>query len=355
MSHLMKIGIPKETKTMEGRVALVPHAVAALVKQGFTVHIERGAGIDSGFSDDDFQQAGALIKATASDLYGDSELIVKVKEPIEGDLALLQPHHLLFCYLHLAPNPELTRALCEIGLTAIAFETVQENGRLPLLAPMSAIAGKVAIQAGMHYLHGSMGGKGILLGGVPGTKAGNVVVIGAGVAGQNSAQLAAAVGANVIAFDRSPQALAAVESLSPKIKGLFAYPDSIYEALCSADLVVGAVLIPGAKAPHVVTREMVGSMPKGGLLVDISIDQGGCIEGIQPTDYINPIYEEDGIHHMAVTNMPGAVPRTASEALSGAILPYVTQLAAGHLQQITSLKEGVNVAEGKLVHPALLT
>lgn len=354
MAATMIIGVPRETKPMEGRIALVPHAVAELVQCGHQVWVQCGAGAASGFSDDQYQAAGARLAADAPELYAKAELVVKVKEPIAGDLALLQARHLLFCYLHLAPNPTLTQSLCDIGLTAVAFETVQEGTQLPLLAPMSEIAGRVAVQAGIHYLHGSMGGKGLLLGGVPGAQPGKVVVIGAGVAGQNSARMAAASGAQVVAFDRSAQALRQVENIAANITGVYAYQVAIEEAVAEADLVVGAVLIPGARAPHVVTREMVRAMADGGVIVDISIDQGGCVETIRPTDYRDPVYREEGVIHMAVTNMPGAVPRTATEALSGAILPYVKRLASGQLRDYSSLSDGINVSDGKIVLPALL-
>lgn len=351
----MKIGIPMEIKPMEARIALVPGAVAELVQAGHPVFVQAGAGVLSGYPDSEYLRAGAILSDGAEALFAQAELIVKVKEPVEGDLALLESRHLLFCYLHLAPNPTLAQRLCNIGLTGIAFETVAENGALPLLAPMSEIAGRVAVQAGVHYLHGSMGGKGILLGGVPGAENGNVVVIGAGVAGRNAAKMAAAFGAHVTAFDRSPDALRAVEALSSNITGLFAYQDSIAEEMTRADLVIGAVLIPGAKAPRLVTRDMVKGMPAGGFIADISIDQGGCIETMRATDYRNPVYLEEGIWHMGVTNMPGAVPRTASQALCGAILPYVKKLASGEWKSVPSLAQGVNVAGGKIVHPALLS
>ncbi len=351
----MKIGIPLEIKPMEARVALVPGAVAELVQAGHQVLVQVGAGQLSGYDDEAFLKAGATLVPDAPELFAAAEMIVKVKEPIEGDLALLESRHLLFCYLHLAPNPTLVQRLCEIGLTGIAFETVAEKGTLPLLAPMSEIAGRVSVQAGIHYLHRSMGGKGVLIGGVPGAENGEVVVVGAGVAGRNAALTAAAMGAHVTAFDRSPDALRLVESLHPNITGLFAYQDAIGEAMGRADMVIGAVLIPGAKAPRVITRSMVKGMPDGGFIADISIDQGGCIETIRATDYLNPVYLEEGVWHMGVTNMPGGVPRTATQALSGAILPYVKLLAAGTWESVPSLAEGVNVREGKIVLPALLS
>ena len=354
MSTVLTVGIPKEIKPMEARVALVPHAVADLVGQGCEVWVQRSAGELSGFGDAEYMNAGAHMAEDAAELFDKAQLVVKVKEPIQGDLDLLQPHHLLFCYLHLAPNPTLTQSLCSIGLTAVAFETVQEGSRLPLLAPMSEIAGRVSVQAGMHYLHRSMGGKGILLGGVPGAEPGKVVIIGAGVAGQNAAQAAAATGAQVVAFDRSAEALRVIESLAPNITGVYSYQGAIEKALQNADLVVGAVLIPGARAPKVVTREMICGMPNGGVVVDISIDQGGCIETMRATDYRDPVFTEEGVLHMGVTNMPGAVPRTASEALSGAILSYVQRLARGQLQEYAPLSDRINVSKGKIVLPALI-
>ncbi|MEC8812814.1 MAG: alanine dehydrogenase [Pseudomonadota bacterium] len=354
MSTLLTVGVPKEIKPMEARIALVPHAVADLVGQGCEVWVQQSAGELSGFSDDEYRNAGAQLAEDAAELFAKADLVVKVKEPIQGDLDLLQARHLLFCYLHLAPNPTLTQALCDIGLTAVAFETVQEGGKLPLLAPMSEIAGRVSVQAGIHYLHRPMGGKGILLGGVPGAEPGKVVIIGAGVAGQNAAMSAAATGAQVVAFDRSAAALRVIESLAPNITGVYSYQGAIAKALRDADLVVGSVLIPGAKAPKVVTRDMIQDMPDGGVVVDISIDQGGCIETMRATDYRDPVFLEEGVLHMGVTNMPGAVPRTASEALSGAILPYVQKLLRGQLADYAPLSDGINVSNGKIVLPALI-
>ncbi|MCG8314681.1 MAG: alanine dehydrogenase, partial [Pseudomonadales bacterium] len=303
--------------------------------------------------DEDFQVAGATICATAEETFASGEMIIKVKEPIEGDLALLRSDHLLFCYLHLAPSPELTKSLLDIGLTAVAFETVEEQGGLPLLRPMSQIAGRVAIDAGSHYLHQSMGGRGVLLGGVPGTDRGHVVVIGAGVAGYSAAMTAAGMGALVTVFDKRQEALAMAASLGENVTARYAYREAIAESLSAADLVVGAVLIPGAKAPHVVNRAMVRNMVDKSVIVDISIDQGGCIETMRPTNYLDPVFEEEGVLHMGVTNMPGAVPRTSSQALSGAILPFALKLADGQLEADPALLKGVNVKGGEIVHPVL--
>ncbi|MFO1506113.1 MAG: alanine dehydrogenase [Lysobacterales bacterium] len=351
----MRIGIPSETKTLEGRVALVPAACADLVRHGHEVHIQSGAGVRSGFADDEYARVGVTVEPSARKLYEAGELIVKVKEPIAGDLKLLRKDHLLFCYLHLAAEPALTKRLLDIGLTGVAFESVQEkDGSLPLLAPMSIIAGRIAVQIGTHLLHQPAGGKGKLLGGLPSTDRGKVVVLGAGAAGGNSAALAAAGGANVVVFDKRPDRLAHMMALGSNVTALYPYVEYVAREVRDADLVIGAVLIPSAKAPHVVTRAMVKSMAPGSVLVDISIDQGGCFETSRPTTYKNPTYLVDGVTHFCVTNMPGAVPQTSSQAISAAILPYVQVLSSGSgWKQNEALKIGINVAGGKIVHPAL--
>ena len=351
----MRIGIPSETKTLEGRVALVPAACADLVRRGHEVFIQSGAGQKSCFRDEEYTRVGVHVVADAAALYAAAELIVKVKEPIAGDLALLQKHHLLFCYLHLAPEPELTKRLLAIGLTGVAFESVEEtDGGLPLLAPMSIIAGRIAVQIGTHLLHQPAGGKGKLLGGLPSTERGKVVVLGAGAAGGNSAALAAAGGANVVVFDKRPDRLAQMMALGSNVTALYPYEEYVAREVRDADLVIGAVLIPSAKAPHVVTRAMVASMEQGSVMVDISIDQGGCFETSKPTTYADPTYIVDGVTHFAVTNMPGAVPQTSSQAISAAILPYVQRLAAGKTwREHEPLRRGINVEAGAIVHPAL--
>ena len=351
----MRIGVPAETKTLEGRVALVPAACADLVRRGHSVHVQAGAGLKSGFSDDQYAKVGVKIEPTAKKLYEVGELIVKVKEPIAGDLKLLRKHHLLFCYLHLAPEPKLTKALLDIGLTGIAFESVEEmDGSLPLLAPMSIIAGRIATQIGTHLLHQPAGGKGKLLGGLPSTELGKVVVFGAGAAGRNSAELAAAAGANVVVFEKRQDRLREMMNLGPNVTALYPYEETVAAEVKDADLVIGAVLIPSAKAPHVVTRAMVKSMQPGSVLVDISIDQGGCFETSKPTTYADPTYLVDGVIHFCVTNMPGAVPQTSSQAICAAILPYVQRLAADkHWKKYEPLRRGINVEGGKIVHPAL--
>ena len=350
----MRIGIPRELKPLEGRVGLIPAAAAELVRHGHQVFIEKNAGIKSGYSDDNFRSVGVEVLNTAADVYGKAEMIVKVKEPIKADLELLRKEHLLFCYLHLAALPDLTETLKKIGLTAVAFETVEEDGRLPLLAPMSDIAGRLSIQVGTHLLHQPMGGKGILLGGVPAAKRGRVVIVGAGVAGGASATVAAGMGAEVIVFDISRDRMERMRDLGPNVTALYPHTADIAEAVKYADIVVGAVLVTGAKAPHVVSAEMVKSMQSGSVVADISVDQGGCVETTKPTTWDNPTYTWEGVTHFTVTNMPGAVPRTSSQALSAAITPYAIKLAAGGWRDLESLRKGINVEGGKVVHPALL-
>lgn len=350
----MRIGIPSETKTLEGRVALVPAACADLLRHGHEVYVQSGAGRKSGFGDDAYTRVGVRIVPDAAALYERGELIVKVKEPIAGDLALLKQQHLLFCYLHLAAEPELTRQLQAIGLTAVAFESVEDNGGLPLLHPMSVIAGRIATQMGTTLLHQPQGGKGKLLGGMASTPRGKVVVLGAGAAGGNAAALAAAAGANVVVFDKRPDRMAEMMALGPNVTALYAYESLVAEEVAGADIVVGAVLIPSAKAPRVVTEAMVKSMEKGSVLVDISIDQGGCFETSRPTTWKEPTYSVHGVTHFAVTNMPGAVPQTSSHAICAAILPYVQRLAGGNeWRRFEPLRKGINVEAGKVVHPAL--
>ncbi len=352
----MRIGVPKETKTLEGRVALVPAAAGDLVKRGHEVWLEQGAGARSGFSDAQYTQLGVRIAPDAAALYEKGEMIVKVKEPIAGDLAHLRRDHLLFCYLHLAAEPALTRQLLDIGLTAVAFETVElANGDLPLLAPMSIIAGRIATQIGTTLLHQPQGGKGKLLGGLPSTERGNVVVFGAGKAGGASAALAAAAGANVTVFEMRQDRMDEMMRLGNNVTALYPYHDVVAGKVAAADLVVGAVLVTGAKAPHVMSREMLKGMEDGSVVVDIAIDQGGCFETSRPTSWKEPTFVEEGVTHFCVTNMPGAVPQTSSQAICAAILPWVNKLASGgDWRGNEALARGINVEGGKLVHPALL-
>lgn len=350
----MHIGIPREIKPLEGRVALSPEACGDLVHAGHFVTVEHNAGDLSGYSDAQYTAAGASIAADAAATYGDATLIVKVKEPVAADLALLRKDHLLFCFLHLAANPELAHALQDIGLTAVAFETVEaDNGALPLLAPMSDIAGRLAAQIGTGLLHQPQGGKGLLLGGLPGAERGRVVIIGAGNAGGNAAAMVAAIGAEVEVFDLQRDRLITMRELGNNVTGLYPYKDAIRQAVATADLLIGAALNIGQRAPHIVTRDMVCQMQPGSVIVDISVDQGGCIETTRPTTYEDPTYVDEGVLHFTVTNMPGAVPHSASQALSAALLPYVHRLTGPEWKSVPSLERGINVAIGELIHPAL--
>ncbi|MHB1941849.1 MAG: alanine dehydrogenase [Acidiferrobacteraceae bacterium] len=347
----MKIAVPKEVKPLEGRVALIPSAVAELSHAGHEVVVEQGAGAASGYADNDYRRAGAQLLPDADAVYGEARLIVKVKEPVPAEYPRLRSEHVLFSYLHLAANPGLARVLCATGLTAVAFETVEVSGKLPLLAPMSDIAGRLAAQIGAHLLQSPYGGRGVLLGGLPGTERGRVVVLGAGEAGGNAVRVAAALGGEVTVFERVRERQQAMYLVGPNVTALNPYDDLIRAAVEQADLVIGAVLITGARAPCLVSAATVARMRPGSVIVDIAVDQGGCIETTRPTDYTNPTYTIDGVLHFAVTNMPGAVPRTASQALSAALLPYVLKLAA-HAED-AGLSAGVNVTGGRIVHPAV--
>ncbi|HEY5603220.1 MAG TPA: alanine dehydrogenase [Gammaproteobacteria bacterium] len=350
----MRIGIPKEIKTLEGRIALIPDAVADLVKCGHDIFIEHDAGVLSGYNDEAFRQAGAQIVPDARALYAAGEIIVKVKEPQPAELALLRSGQILFSYLHLAAEVELMKALQQIGLTAVAFETVQlPDGQLPLLAPMSDIAGRIAVQVGTHLLHSPQGGRGILLGGLPAAERGRVVILGGGVAGGNAALYAADIGAEVVVFDRQRAKLEHMRALGHNVTGLYPYQHSLVEHVKQADLLIGAILVAGERAKKIVTADMVRSMKKGSVIIDISVDQGGCVETTRPTNYQNPTYEWEGVVHFGVTNMPGAVPRTASQALSASLLPYVLRLAGADWERPPDLAAGINVKQGKIVHPAL--
>jgi len=350
----VKIGIPKETKILEGRVSLVPASCAALIKHGNEVFIEAGAGNLSGYSDEEYHAQGVTICENAGLLYASACLIVKVKEPIEEDLQYLRKQHILFCYLHLAANLKLTQQLCDIGLTAIAFETVTNDaGQLPLLSPMSEIAGKLSTQIGTHLLHQPQGGKGLMLGGLSMTEPGHVVVLGAGVAGSAAAKQAAAIGARVTLIDRDAARYQALSAEYPNIHGEPSSETSIANAVNEADLLIGAVLLPGLQAPRLVTESQVKCMQPGSVIIDISVDQGGCIETIHPTDYQDPTYKRYGVLHFGVTNMPGAVPRTASQALSAVILPYVQQLCEDNWQHYEGLQDGINVRDGEIDNPLI--
>ena len=351
----MRIGCPKEIKTDERRVALTPEGVAELVGRGHDALIETGAGLGAGFSDEAYRAAGARIQPDAETVFAEAELIIKVKEPLAEEYALLQPEHVIFTYLHLAPDARLTEALRRSGATAIAYETVTEpGGGLPLLRPMSLIAGRLAAQAGASALESVHGGRGVLLGGAPGVLPGRVLVIGAGVVGFNAAQVAIGMGADVTVLDKSPAALERIAlRMGDRCKTLAAGRAALSERLPEADLVIGAALTPGAKAPTLIDRAMLAAMQPGAVLVDVAIDQGGCFETSRPTTHSDPIYILDGIVHYAVANMPGAVARSSTYALTNATLPYVAALAdngwRGALRSNEGLAAGLAIWRGGVV------
>jgi len=355
----MKVGVPTEIKADEYRVALTPAGVRELSERGHEVLVESGAGEGSAISDSDFGAQGARIAADAASVFGEAELVLKVKEPQPEEVALLRPDQVLFTYLHLAASAELTQGLCESGAVCVAYETVEDtHGRLPLLAPMSEIAGKLSTQAGAFMLEKPFGGRGILLGGVPGVAAATVMIIGGGVVGMNAAFIAVGMEAEVFVFDKSIDRLRELDiALSGTVSTVYSSTLAVEEMLPRADLVVGAVLIHGARAPRVVRREHLGLMKRGAVLVDVSIDQGGCFETSRPTTHSDPTFEVEGILHYCVANMPGAVPITATYALTNATLPYVLALAGhglkGAVTRDPGLRLGVNVAGGSVTHAAV--
>ena len=355
----MKVGVATEIKTDEYRVALTPIGARELAEHGHEVLVQSGAGEGSAISDADYEAQGARIVPGAEDVWAEAELLLKVKEPQLPEVELLRSETTLFTYLHLAPAPELTRALAQSGAVCIAYETVEDrNGRLPLLAPMSEIAGKIATQAGAFMLEKPLGGRGVLLGGVPGVAAANVMVIGGGVVGMNAAFIAIGMEADVFAYDKSIDRLRELDVIfAGRASTVFSSTLSIEERLPSVDLVIGAVLIHGARAPHVITREQLKLMKPSAVLVDVAIDQGGCFETSKPTTHSQPTYEVDGIIHYCVANMPGAVPITSTYALTNATLPYVLSLADNGLVEAVrrdpGLRPGVNVARGKVTHAAV--
>jgi alanine dehydrogenase len=355
----MKVGVPTETKTDEYRVALTPAGVRELVEHGHEVCIQAGAGVGSTIADTEYVAQGAQILPDVKAVFDEAELILGVKEPQPDEVALLRPHHTLFTYLHLAPDPLLTRGLCESGATCVAYETVvDENGRLPLLAPMSEVAGKIATQAGAFFLERPLGGRGVLLGGVPGVAAATVMIIGGGVVGQNAAFIAIGMEADVFVYDRNVDRLRELDvAFGGRASTVYSSTLSIEEMLPRVDLVIGAVLVHGARAPYVIKRDQLRLMKERAVLVDVSIDQGGCFETSHPTTHSDPVYEVDGVTHYCVANMPGAVPVTSTFALTNATLPYVLALAdrglEGSIETLPGLKPGVNVANGKVTHPAV--
>lgn len=355
----MKVGVPTEIKDQEYRVSLTPVGARELTDRGHEVLVQAGAGEGSSITDADYEAQGAKILPDAASVFGEAELVLGVKEPQPVEVEMLRSDQTLFTYLHLAPDPELTRTLSATGATCIAYETVEDaNGGLPLLAPMSEIAGKIATQAGAFMLEKPLGGRGILLGGVPGVAAANVMVVGAGAVGFNAAVVAIGMGADVFIYDISIDRLREVETvLGEGCSTVFSSSLVIEEHLAAADLVVGAVLVPGAKAPNIVTREQLKLMKPGAVLVDVAIDQGGCFETSKPTTHDDPTFEVDGVIHYCVANMPGAVPVTSTRALTNATLPYVLALAdhgaAGAAQRMPGLIPGINCAGGKVTYEAV--
>jgi alanine dehydrogenase len=355
----MKIGVPKEIKNHEYRVGLVPHSVAELTHLGHQVFVETQAGAGIGFSDEDYIAAGAAILPTAQETFAAGDMIVKVKEPQLDECAMLRPDQTLFTYLHLAADKPQAEALMASGATCIAYETVTEaQGGLPLLRPMSEVAGRISVHVGATYLHKAFGGRGVLLGGVPGVAPAKVVIIGGGVSGINAAQMAAGMSADVTIFDLDAHKLIEIDQMfHGRVKTAYSSKAALAEAVKDADLVIGAVLIPGAAAPKLITRAMLKTMKQGAVLVDIAIDQGGCFETSHPTTHQDPIFVVDGIVHYCVANMPGAVARTSTLALNNATLPFVVKMARmgvpAALAADPHLKNGLNIARGKITYKAV--
>jgi alanine dehydrogenase len=354
----MLVGVPKEIKVQEYRVGLVPASVRELVHRGHKVLVEKGAGLGIGFDDAAYKAAGATI-ATAKDIFAKAEMVVKVKEPQPAEIKMLRPEQVLFTYLHLAADSDQTKGLMKSNAVSIAYETVTSpRGGLPLLAPMSEVAGRMSIQVGAHCLEKEQGGIGVLLGGVPGVPAAKVVILGGGVSGTNAARMAMGLEAHVVVIDKAIDRLYALDlQFGSRLHTAFATMDAIESHVLSADLVIGAVLVPGAAAPKLVTRDMVGRMKKGSVLVDISIDQGGCFETSRPTTHANPTYVVDGVVHYCVANMPGAVARTSTHALNNATLPFVLALAdSGYRKALADdphLRAGLNVMGGRITYKAV--
>lgn len=348
----MRIGIPKEVKVKESRVSCTPGGVYEFVRAGHQVLVQRGAGVGSGFADKLYEEAGATLVESAAEAWS-AELVIKVKEPIACEFGFLRPDLTLFTYLHLAAAPELTHALLKSGTTGIAYETVEIGRRLPLLEPMSEIAGRMAAIVGAYYLSRAQGGKGVLLGGVPGVLPGNVLVLGGGTAGVNAGRMAAGLGSNLTILEVDLEKMRFLDiSMNHSARTLFSNEQNLVDMLPSVDLLIGAVLVPGAKAPKLLRRDMLKAMKPGSVLVDIAIDQGGCAETSHPTTHDDPVYEEEGVIHYCVANMPGAYARTATQALSNATLPYALKLAnmGGEeaLRRLPELRKGVNTWRGHL-------
>jgi alanine dehydrogenase len=354
----MIIAVPKEIKNREHRVGLVPGGVRALVKDGHKVLVEKGAGEGSGITDADYKASGAAI-ADKRKLFAAADMIIKVKEPLEPEYRLLREGQILYTYLHLAPAPALTRALMKAKVKAVAYETIQKaDGSLPLLTPMSEVAGKMAVQLGAQFLEKHHGGRGVLLGGVPGVSRGVVSIIGGGVVGINAAKIAVGLGARVNILDVSAARLAYLDDVfGNAVTTLMSHEENIQNAVLSSDLLIGAVLIPGAKAPSLVTEDMVRRMRPGSVIVDVAVDQGGCVETAEPTSHDKPVLVKHGVLHYAVPNIPGAVSHTSTYALTNVTLPYAREIARWGLEEAArrdeSLRRGVNVYRGKVIHPAV--
>jgi alanine dehydrogenase len=352
----MDIGVPKEVKDQEFRVGLSPSSVRVLSDRGHHVVVETQAGVGAGFTDDDYIAAGATLVASAEAAWNQA-MVVKVKEPLPSEYSLIQKGQLLFTYLHLAANRPLTERLIESGVHAIAYETVEINHQRPLLTPMSIIAGRLSVQFGAQYLERQQGGRGVLLGGIPGVRAGMVTILGGGIVGTEAAKMAVGLGARVQIFDVNVDRLSFLETLfGSRVELLYSSAPEIQRAVPEADLLIGAVLVPGRRPPTLVSRALVGQMRPGSVIVDVAVDQGGCIETLQPTSHSNPTYVAEGVLHYGVPNMPGAVPWTATQALNNSTLPYTLKLADNGLkalEQDSSLAEGLNVTEHRLVHPAV--
>ncbi|MEK6682716.1 MAG: alanine dehydrogenase [Nitrospirota bacterium] len=347
----MIIGVPKEIKDNEYRAAITPSGVSQLVKDGHRVLIQKDAGSGSGFSDEEYKDAGAEIIGDAKGVFDKAELIVKVKEPQSAEYPLIKENHIIFTFLHLAADRELIHALVKTGAAFIAYETVEAvDGTLPILTPMSEIAGRLSVQIGAHYLMKPSGGIGKLLGGVPGVKRGKVTIIGGGIVGINAARIAVGLGAEVAIINRGIDKLRFIDNIfGGRVETLVSNPYNIEKSVIESDLVIGAVLIKGARAPMLVTKEMVKKMKKGSVIVDVSIDQGGCVETIRPTTHSQPIYEVDGVIHYGVTNIPGAVPRTSTFALTNATMPYIKRLADKGLKALNddpNFTKGLNICKG---------
>ncbi len=355
----MRIGVPREIKSNEHRISLRPAGAELLVQDGHEVWVERHAGKGSGFPDEQFESAGARIVDEAQEIWAGSDMIVKVKEPIPLEYPRMREGQTIFTYFHFAASEELTRAVMDSGTVALAYETVQEpDGALPLLIPMSEVAGRMAIQEGAKYLEKFLGGRGVLIGGVPGTPRAEVLIIGGGIVGLNSAKMAAGMGAHVTILDVNLERLRYLDDVMPaNVSTLLSDPQTIREGIRIADLVVGAVLLPGAKAPHLVKRSDLASMQEGSVIVDVAVDQGGCIETTRPTTHEDPTYVVDGVIHYCVANMPGAVPRTSTIALTNATFPYARRLARHGWREACrrdpALRLGLNVIGGKVTYPGV--